>query len=255
MHPDFHCQVCDRGFERIKLPGNHHQRKRICEPCREWFVWCNKCKRAKLRSEFDRHSKANSGVQSKCRSCRIEAQGLIKVRVCGYCAAECVVRDHQRYNGRALWLCDGCYVAVKHCKSCDQFKPVDDFNKSGDKRVGRHAHCKVCLATRWSASDHENRTRSKRARFGLSYDAYLAMCVEQGNRCAICGEAETDVHQGTRRIRELAIDHDHSTGAVRALLCGKCNKAIGLMRDNPDLMRAAALYLESFAAQRIPGEV
>ena len=251
MHPDFHCQVCDRGFERIKLPGNHHQRKRICEPCREWFVWCNKCKRAKLRSEFDKSASAPSGLQGMCSSCRQDLHGCIKVRTCTHCSADCVVRDHRRFNGGAPWLCDSCYSTVKTCKLCGVTKALEEFNRRSDARVGRSAHCRSCMAAKWTAVDHEKRTRAKRRAHGLEYDVYLAMCLEQGNRCRVCGEVESDIHQGTRNVRELAIDHDHTTGEIRGLLCGKCNKAIGLMRDDPGRLRAAAEYLESFARQRV----
>ncbi|WP_433568063.1 endonuclease VII domain-containing protein (plasmid) [Nocardia sp. CA-151230] len=251
---DFHCQVCDKDFERIKLQGNHLQRRRICEPCREWFCWCNKCKRAKLFSDFDRASGTKNGVQGMCRACRIDITGLIRIRTCSHCESDCVVSNHNRYNGKTPWLCDTCYLSVKLCQQCGETKHIYEFARAADRRNGRVAHCRSCTAARWSASDHERRTQAKRRKLGLSYDAYLAMRVAQDNRCGICGCFETEVHPGGQ-IRELAIDHDHSTGRVRALLCGRCNKALGLMLDDPSRLRAAADYLESHAAQREPGEV
>lgn len=44
--------------------------------------------------------------------------------------------------------------------------------------------------------------------------------------------------------RRLAVDHDHTTGKVRGLLCGACNTALGKMRDSPEQLRRAADYLE-----------
>ena len=65
------------------------------------------------------------------------------------------------------------------------------------------------------------------------------MFDEQGGRCKICG-----VHQSEIK-RSLCVDHDHETGKVRGLLCGKCNTAIGLFGDNRELVKLAFEYLEN----------
>lgn len=76
-----------------------------------------------------------------------------------------------------------------------------------------------------------------RRRFGLSPTEYKRLLALQGGGCAICG-AETSVN-GQR----LAVDHDHTTGAIRGLLCRSCNLGIGYFRDNPDLLARAVEYL------------
>lgn len=63
------------------------------------------------------------------------------------------------------------------------------------------------------------------------------MVTAQGGVCAICEQPEPK--------KRLAVDHDHTTGAVRALLCSKCNVALGLMSDDPARLRVAAHYLET----------
>ncbi|MGK5113258.1 endonuclease VII domain-containing protein [Geodermatophilus sp. CPCC 205506] len=59
------------------------------------------------------------------------------------------------------------------------------------------------------------------------------MLQDQGGVCAICQVAPA-VH----------VDHDHATGAVRALLCFTCNGGLGQFRDDPYLLRVAAFYVE-----------
>lgn len=66
------------------------------------------------------------------------------------------------------------------------------------------------------------------------------MKVAQKGCCALCG---TDTPGGNG---DFAVDHDHETGIVRKLLCFNCNIGIGKFRDNPELLRKAAEYLESY---------
>lgn len=63
------------------------------------------------------------------------------------------------------------------------------------------------------------------------------MLAAQGGKCAICGGTNPGGHR-------LAVDHDHTTGAVRGLLCHACNAGIGKLRDDPALLRVAADYLD-----------
>lgn len=82
-------------------------------------------------------------------------------------------------------------------------------------------------------------------RFGLTRAGYRALLAQQEDCCAICGQPETETRHG--KVKELAVDHDHATGAVRGLLCKGCNTGIGLMLDDPAILRKAAAYLEAHA--------
>jgi hypothetical protein len=77
---------------------------------------------------------------------------------------------------------------------------------------------------------------AQRTSYGLTLEELDAMWQAQSGRCAICGVPE-------RTTRRLAIDHDHTTGAVRGLLCQRCNMALGMFEDDPDRLTAAAAYL------------
>jgi len=61
--------------------------------------------------------------------------------------------------------------------------------------------------------------------------------------CDICGKEET-VLGSTGKVKALAVDHDHGTGRIRGLLCNNCNRGIGLLDKEPDLLRRALAYLE-----------
>jgi len=65
----------------------------------------------------------------------------------------------------------------------------------------------------------------------------------QGGVCAVCRLPETQMSRNGV-VKSLSVDHNHDTGDVRALLCQTCNTGIGNLKDNPELMRRAAEYIE-----------
>lgn len=78
------------------------------------------------------------------------------------------------------------------------------------------------------------RNGSIRRKYGLTPEQYADLLERQGGTCAICP-----------RTTPLHVDHDHDTGAVRGILCGPCNRGVGLLGDDPNTLRAAAHYLEA----------
>ena len=77
-------------------------------------------------------------------------------------------------------------------------------------------------------------------RYGMTPDELEAIIREQAGRCRLCKRLPT----GKRGCAKLHIDHCHTTGKVRGLLCHNCNKAIGHLRDDPELALAVAEYLK-----------
>jgi hypothetical protein len=73
-------------------------------------------------------------------------------------------------------------------------------------------------------------------KYGITEEQFDALLATQDGRCAVCRREFT---------RRPNIDHDHSSGRIRGLLDGACNRAIGQMQDDPALLRAAADYLEA----------
>ena len=80
-----------------------------------------------------------------------------------------------------------------------------------------------------------DRARVLLTEYGLTPEDVQALWESQGRRCAICGRSNIKFH----------VDHCHSTGRIRGLLCSNCNTAIGLFGDDPERLRSAALYLEA----------
>ena len=97
-------------------------------------------------------------------------------------------------------------------------------------------------AKAWSRQnpiDPEQRRRHLlKTRYSLTIEQYDDMLKAQDGGCKICG---TDRPGKKGRFH---IDHNHSTGEVRGLLCHYCNVSLGGFKDNPDLLRAAATYVE-----------
>ena len=81
-----------------------------------------------------------------------------------------------------------------------------------------------------------NRKSVLKRKYGIDWTIYETMFEEQEGLCAICRKDSADG-------RMLAVDHDHKTGKVRALLCGSCNRGLGLFQDDPDLLQKAKEYV------------
>ena len=127
-------------------------------------------------------------------------------------------------------------METKLCKACDTIKPVSDFYY----QRGKPSHpCKECK----KASIKEARTPEKirednLKKFGITQRDYELMFSEQDCGCAICGGTTMP---GDKKY--LAVDHCHSTGEVRGLLCNSCNLLLGHAKDSVETLQNAIDYL------------
>ena len=165
-------------------------------------------------------------------------------------------------------------VAGKHCHVCGELKPLSDFYRAAGMRDGHRNDCKTCnlaakarryaanpepakeRARRWQQENPERlneyrRRRRKepavkareraahlRRKYGITLEQYDELLAAQGGVCFLCSRPPTDGIS-------LHVDHHHETGAIRKLLCFRCNNALGDLGDDPDLLRRAARYLDS----------
>lgn len=142
---------------------------------------------------------------------------------------------------------------MKKCTKCGEQKPLEQFYRDKSTKDGRHPWCKSharksAEPVLKAAYDREYRKHNwlakKANQFKIDKNALAAMFADQKDLCAICHLPEADAHPSTGLVQRLAIDHCHRTGKVRGLLCGRCNKAIGLLRDSPTNLLNAIAYLE-----------
>ncbi len=152
---------------------------------------------------------------------------------------------------------------LKLCPTCKTAKSRDEFGPNRSKRDGLASLCRYCANAATKRYQARNKTITKersrlwnrqhkevgqdsrlRREYGISLATYKALVQQQNNQCAICKQVPYD--------NKLHIDHNHKTGVIRELLCGLCNRALGLLRDNPLLLDAAATYLRKheLAAER-----
>lgn len=83
----------------------------------------------------------------------------------------------------------------------------------------------------------------------MSTNAYESMTLAQNNKCIICNKSPEEA-AGYRQKKRLSVDHDHTTGIVRGLLCNNCNLMVGYAQDDPEILRKAIAYLESHLSER-----
>ena len=109
------------------------------------------------------------------------------------------------------------------CSTCGNRLARSEFHRNPTKRDGIEAQCRSCTAD-----------RKLLGRYGLTRVRFRQLARDQDDRCPIC----QDYLPGG-----LVVDHCHSDGRVRGLLCSKCNIALGLLREDPAVINRAADYI------------
>lgn len=123
------------------------------------------------------------------------------------------------------------------CTTCNQFKDSSQFTLSRDKRsfggIAMRSKCKSC-------DEFRKYKRFIKKTYDITFEDYEELLDQQNYCCAIC---ESKI--SSSRTSRLFVDHCHSTGKVRGLLCSACNHGLGLFKDSPKLLNKAISYLTS----------
>lgn len=139
---------------------------------------------------------------------------------------------------------NGSYKYITQC-DCGESKAIffNQMSRGNATSCGCKQRLKGELSTSWKhgnsrTKDYQINYQMTR-NYGIGLDEYNTMFTVQQGKCAICsGEPPKNQHK-----KRLNIDHCHATGKVRGLLCDACNRAIGLLKDSPDLLNKAISYL------------
>lgn len=146
---------------------------------------------------------------------------------------------------------------MKKCRDCQIEKEDNCFIRNKAFSNGYDTLCVVCNRKRvkaWRLANPEKRaiqiakegkkdySRSKhyRANYGITLTTYNEMFAAQQGCCYICGDHQSQVK------KRLSVDHNHTTGQIRKLLCQHCNTLLGMAKEDTGILENAAKYLHEY---------
>ena len=166
---------------------------------------------------------------------------------------------------------DPLLLDIKWCTECGSV--LTDNNWQPSRKLRNHNRCSSCCNKRtqeWKNKNREkviaykrewsknNRDKYKLYRkevspeasrkyiikvtYNITWDEYVSLYNEFGGKCGICGEELSLLK--TKDTMTAHIDHCHTTNKVRGILCRSCNRGIGYLRDDPELLTKASDYLK-----------
>lgn len=141
-----------------------------------------------------------------------------------FCSIECWY-DHN-YSHRNKMDNEG-NICERKCSKCKLFLPIENFSNTGKEKDGektKQSICKKCISLKSYTRRYPN------------IEADLIIFLKSGNAfCESCKETD-----------DLHIDHCHISGKIRGILCGACNRSLGLVKENAQTLRNLANYIEKF---------
>jgi len=175
---------------------------------------------------------------------------------------EAIEQGSKTYEGRP---CKNCGTTLKYvtnwgCVSCSENrkenpevrkryehsekgkaarKKINQSDAHKERQAALNHSNKARMAEYYQANKERWRDSSLQKTYGITLEDYNSMLTEQQGCCKVCGTHEGDLNQA------LAVDHCHKQGHVRALLCSNCNTALGLLKEDINIMRKLIEYTET----------
>ncbi len=147
----------------------------------------------------------------------------------------------------------------KFCSKCNETKNLSDFSKHKQTGDGHNSWCRKCVsivdkayrkshpekapvlalrAKKWRQGHPQWQLRyNLRHHYKMLTGQYRQLLSEQHNRCKLCKVTFSET-------KRPCVDHNHTTGKIRGLLCSKCNRGLGCFNDNIETFEAAVEYLK-----------
>lgn len=126
---------------------------------------------------------------------------------------------------------------MKICCVCKESKPLKEFGSHRGRNDGKQTYCRLC------SKEFQTKWYYKR-KYGISLEELDSLITKQDYRCLICVNKVEFVKY--RNIGQSAVlDHCHSSGKIRGILCGSCNTGLGSFKDNITSLQNAIKYLQS----------
>ena len=238
LRPD--CKTCRREYDDKYLEKNQARITRYREENRDQLRERNREAAQRYRERNGARRREQRKADNKARAIAFLDEVITCKRCntptiraeCGFPREVCMVCciRNERAKIRRESRREAHDAGLKFCGECDEAKPLEAFvDTSPDKLRGRFARCRACAPSpsAWTAE----------GRYGLTSDTVTRL---QSSPCELCRLPAKENRHG-----KSYIDHCHKSGRVRGPLCAACNHGLGQFRDSPDLLRAAAEYLES----------
>jgi len=145
---------------------------------------------------------------------------------------------------------------MKTCNVCGETKPLSEYyptqfkSKEFPDKIYYHGKCKSCFikAKQKDYTPEKGRDKNLRYNYGITLEEYNILLSNQEGKCATCGTTEPGGRKSGRGggTNVFVVDHCHDTGKVRGLLCHSCNRAMGLLGDNVNIIESMIKYLEQY---------
>ena len=129
---------------------------------------------------------------------------------------------------------------MKKCSKCKIVKPYSEFVKDRSKKDGHRFHCNTCLKEYYQKNRVEKLDKARTRNYGISREEYDQKILDQNNACEIC-KLPFVPHKNP------CVDHNHTTLAVRGLLCTHCNSGLGHFKESIDIMKSAQEYIKKYS--------